>query len=125
MIQFFLIEGGRKHRARNRFDDMVRITANIRGDDGKSGSDRLKQNRAGIFHIGRVNQKISRRQKVRDVRSATEELNAVGDPQFLCQAQVWPRLILADNNKTCLCFESGGQVRERDQCTVQPLGFKT
>ena len=52
-------------------------------------------------------------------------MNAVGNTQFLCQAQVWPPLILANNNKLCLRFELGGQVREPEERTVEPLGFKT
>ena len=124
-VQFLLIKGRRQHLARNGFDNMIRITTNVRGNDGKSGSDGLQQNGTGVFHVGRMNQEISRRQKVRDVRSAPEELNASGDTQSLCQAQVWSRLILPDHHQPCLFQKPRWQVRKRDQRSVQPLGFES
>ena len=104
---------------------MVRITTNVRGNDGKPGSNGLEQNGAGVFHVGGMDQEISSRQKVRDVGSAAEELNPPGDTQFLCQAQVWPRLILPHHHQPCVFRKPRWQVRKRDQRPVQPLGLES
>ena len=98
-IKLALIEGRRQHFSGIGLSDVACVTADIRGEDRQPSSDSLQQYRAGIFHIGRVHQKITGGEQLRYVGAPSHKLHLAGDAQFMRQTKIRAGLILTNDNE--------------------------
>ena len=107
-----------------RIDDVVGIPTDARGQYRQPGHQGFKQDGAGVFVVGGVNQEVRAEQKTRDVIATGKNLHPVPQPKPCSLQPKRPRIVLPDGDQARAVFQVLGERRERPQTAVEPLGLE-